>query len=824
MLSEQMNCYKNKKDLLRAKLGTIPLIFDGGMGSQLNLKGLRPGEITDECNILHPEWVSDIQASYLEAGASCILTNTLGSNRFHLADSQFSLREIIEAAIRNGREAIDREETRCRRQGIDKSCFLIYDIGSLGQLMEPSGSLSFENAYEAFKEQILILGDQVDAILIETVSDIYEMKAAVLAAKENSDLPIFSSMTFGESGKTLMGTTPTAMVTFLEGIGVDCLGINCSLGPKEMEPIVEEILSVARIPVIVQPNAGLPVFSGNETVYNVSVEEFCEYIYKFVKAGVSVVGGCCGTTPEYIRGISNLLQNEKLARRVNSPRTCISSGSVSVTLGERIAICGERLNPTGRKLLRQAILEKRYDVLLLEAASQEQSGAHVLDVNVGVPGIDEPAVMAKVVKSLQEVIRLPLQIDSSNPEALEKACRIYNGKPLINSVNGKREVMEAVFPIVKKYGGVVLGLTLDESGIPPRAEDRLTIAKRIVETAATYGIDRSDVIIDCLVLTASAQQEEVAETLKALTLVKQELRVHTVLGCSNVSFGLPNRPLINKTFLAMAIYAGLDLAIINPLDVDLMATIDAAEVLLYKDIDSVSYIDRHASDQANSSAMAVSSPKGKTVLAPSDLSIRALVEAGMKQQVVAATREALKQRTALSIINQEIIPGLDAVGKAYESVKLFLPQLILSAETTKIAFATLRENIPTEDTQQGKGPIVIATVEGDIHDIGKNIVRVILESYGFLVIDLGKDVPAQAIVEAYQTYRPRLIGLSALMTTTIPFMEKTITALHEIGADCKIMVGGAVLSQDIAKSIQADFYAKDAMGAVEIAKSVIPDS
>ena len=420
MLSEQMNCYKNKKDLLRAKLGTIPLIFDGGMGSQLNLKGLRPGEITDECNILHPEWVSDIQASYLEAGASCILTNTLGSNRFHLADSQFSLREIIEAAIRNGREAIDREETRCRRQGIDKSCFLIYDIGSLGQLMEPSGSLSFENAYEAFKEQILILGDQVDAILIETVSDIYEMKAAVLAAKENSDLPIFSSMTFGESGKTLMGTTPTAMVTFLEGIGVDCLGINCSLGPKEMEPIVEEILSVARIPVIVQPNAGLPVFSGNETVYNVSVEEFCEYIYKFVKAGVSVVGGCCGTTPEYIRGISNLLQNEKLARRVNSPRTCISSGSVSVTLGERIAICGERLNPTGRKLLRQAILEKRYDVLLLEAASQEQSGAHVLDVNVGVPGIDEPAVMAKVVKSLQEVIRLPLQIDSSNPEALEK--------------------------------------------------------------------------------------------------------------------------------------------------------------------------------------------------------------------------------------------------------------------------------------------------------------------------------------------------------------------------------------------------------------------
>ena len=822
MLPEQVNCCKNKKDLLRAELGIVPLIFDGGMGSQLNLKGLRPGEITDECSLLHPDWVSDIHASYLEAGASCILTNTLGSNRFHLADSKFSLREIIGAAIQNGRDAIDREEARCRRLGIDKSCFLFYDIGSLGQLMEPSGSLSFEDAYDAFKEQILILRDQVDAILIETVSDLYEMKAAVLAAKENSDLPIFSSMTFGESGKTLMGTTPTAMVTFLEGIGVDCLGINCSLGPKEMEPIVEEILSVARIPVIVQPNAGLPVFSGNETTYNVTVEAFCEYICKFVKAGVSVVGGCCGTTPEYIRGISQLLQNEKLVRRLNPPRTCISSGSVSVTLGEQVVVCGERLNPTGRKLLRQALLEKNYDVLLLEASSQEQRGAHVLDVNVGVPGIDEPAVMAKVVKSLQEVIRIPLQIDSSSPEALERACRIYNGKPLVNSVNGKKEVMEAVFPIVKKYGGVVLGLTLDESGIPPRAEDRLTIARRIVETAEAYGIDRSDVIIDCLVLTASAQQKEVAETLKALTLVKSELRVHTVLGCSNVSFGLPNRPLINKTFLAMAIYAGLDLAIINPLDEELMATIDAAEVLLYKDVDSVLYIDRHASDQANSSAHS-SSPKENSVLTPSDLSIRALVEAGMKQQVVGATREALKQRAALDIINQEIIPGLDAVGKAYESGKLFLPQLIMSAETTKIAFATLRENIPTDEKQQVKGPIVIATVEGDIHDIGKNIVRVILESYGFLVIDLGKDVPAQAIVDAYQTYQPRLIGLSALMTTTIPFMEKTIAALHEIGADCKIMVGGAVLSLDIAKSIQADFYAKDAMGAVEIAKSVIPD-
>lgn len=826
MLSDKIDTSSNARELLLAKLGQTPLIFDGAMGSQLQSRGLVPGELPEAYNLTHPDTVIDIHREYLASGSCCILTNTFGSNRYRVEESPYSLKEIITAAISNGRSAIDLEKTRCLADGTPKDCFLFLDIGPIGQLIEPMGTLSFDDAYETFKEQVVCAGEQVDAILIETISDLYEMKAAVLAAKENSDLPVFATMTFEANGKTLTGTSPAAMVAFLEGIGVDALGVNCSLGPKEIAPIVEEILAVARIPVLVQPNAGLPTYSGNKTTYNVTVDEFAYYIQNFIRAGVSAVGGCCGTTPEYIKNASLLLAGETVRTRFNPARTRITSGSQCVTLGDRVVICGERLNPTGKKKLKEALLHQRYEEVLHEAIHQEQAGADVLDVNVGLPGINEAEVMVKVIRIVQEIIQLPLQIDSSSPDVLEKACRIYNGKPLINSVNGKKEVMEAVFPIVKKYGGVVLGLTLDEDGIPGMAEDRLAIARRIVETAESYGIDRSDVIIDCLVLTASAQQKEVMETLKALTLVKSELGVHTVLGCSNVSFGLPNRPLINKTFMAMALSAGLDLPIMNPLDRDLMATVDAYEVLSYKDIDSARYIRRHAADQMSAAGVtagaAQSGPSREPAQNNTDMSLAEMVISGMKAQIEDKTREMLKTNSSMQIINGELIPGLNEVGTKYESGHLFLPQLILSAETAKLAFGVIKETF-SHTEKQGKGPVLVATVEGDIHDIGKNIVRVILESYGFQVIDLGKDVPVGKVVEAFLKYKPRMIGLSALMTTTVYFMEKTILRLKEQKDICPIMVGGAVLTAEVAREIGADYYCKDALEAVELAQRLIRD-
>lgn len=840
MLSDKLSPQIDNKELLLTQLGQIPLIFDGGMGSQLQARGLVPGELPEAYNLTHPNIVVDIHREYLASGSSCILTNTFGSNRYRVEESPYTLEEIILAAVLNGRSAIALEKERCQKKGIEKNCFLFLDMGPIGQLIEPMGTLSFDDAYETFKQQVVIAQDYVDAILIETISDMYEMKAAVLAAKENSDLPVFATMTFEANGKTLMGASPTAMVAFLEGIGVDALGVNCSLGPKEIAPIVEEILSVARIPVLVQPNAGLPVYAGNKTMYNVTVDEFADYILDFVRSGVSAVGGCCGTTPEYIQKAAALLSGTAVKLRTNNARTRITSGSDCVTLGDRVIICGERLNPTGKKKLKEALLHQRYEEVLHEAIHQEQAGADVLDVNVGLPGIDEAAVMVKVIRSIQEIIRLPLQIDSSSPEVLEKACRIYNGKPLINSVNGKKEVMEAVFPIVKKYGGVVLGLTLNEDGIPLEAEGRLAIARRIIETAESYGIDRSDVIIDCLVLTASAQQKEVKETLRALTLVKEELMVHTVLGCSNVSFGLPNRPLINKTFMAMALYAGLDLPIMNPLDRDLMSTVDAFEVLSFKDPGSARYIQRHALDQAppavtapvaGADAAADVSGAGpapdaasslKTGRNADDMSLKDMVVSGMKAQIEEKTRSALLSFTSMQIINEQLIPGLNEVGKKYESGRLFLPQLILSAETTKLAFGVLKETFTTSENQ-GKGPILMATVEGDIHDIGKNIVRVVLESYGFHVIDLGRDVPVEKVAEAFLQYKPKMIGLSALMTTTVFYMEKTIRRLKEYPDICPIWVGGAVLTPEVAREIGADYYTKDALESVDLAQKIIKD-
>lgn len=587
---------------------------------------------------------------------------------------------------------------------------------------------------------------------------------------------------------------------------MDALGVNCSLGPKELKPIIEQILNEASVPVILQPNAGLPCLEHGETHYHVTPEEYVEEMQEYMAAGAAVVGGCCGTTPEFIRQLSQAAPKMTSARTVEK-KTKISGPTQTVVLGDKVIVCGERLNPTGKKKMKKALLEKRYDELVVEAIRQEEAGAQVLDVNVGLPGIDEPETMKKVIKLLQEVITLPLQIDSSNPEAIEKACRYYNGKPIINSVNGKDEVMEAVFPIVQKYGGVVIGLTLDE-GIPLKAEERFEIAEKIIKKAEEYGIGKEDIIIDCLTLTASAQQKEVRETLRAMKMVK-ELGVHTVLGVSNVSFGLPNRPLLNRTFLTLAMEAGLDLPIINPLDEELMGTIDAFHVLFYNDVDSQIYI------QKQSGEAAVKTPAKEVSFELKDIIMR-----GLKDEVEGAVSKKLAEMEPLSVVNEEIIPALDIVGKEYESGKIFLPQLIQSAETTKKAFEIIKESFALKEGEE-KGPVMIATVEGDIHDIGKNIVKVVLESYGYRVIDLGKDVKAGDVVEACRKYQPKAIGLSALMTTTVASMEKTIRALKEDGCRAPVWVGGAVLTEDIAADIGADYYTEDAMASVNLLEKIL---
>ncbi len=811
---------------LLEKLGKELLVFDGGMGSQLHARGSLPGELPEECNIDHSDWVVDIHSIYLASGASCIITNTLGSNRFHMEDSKYSVRDVIEAAVRNGRTAIKRERDRCEHEGIDKDCFLFFNIGPLGQLLAPTGTLSFEDAYEAFAEQVDIVRDSVDGVLIETMSDPYEIKAAVLAVKEHSDLPVLSCMTFGANGRTLTGTSPEAAVTLLEGLGVDALGVNCSLGPKELVPVVEKILSVARKPVIVEPNAGLPVYKDGKTSYNVTVDEFAAYIRGFVESGISAFGGCCGTTPEYIRACVEAVRDTPFAPRRNVSKTRVSGPTDCLLIGDRTIVCGERLNPTGKRKLKEALTDHRLDEVFSEAIAQEKAGAHVLDVNVGVPGIDEARTMTEVIRGLQEIIRLPLQIDSSDPEVLEKACRIYNGKPLINSVNGKQSVMDAIFPIARKYGGAVIALTIDENGVPDSAAARVAIARRIIQTAESYGIDQSDIIVDCLVLTASAQQEGALQTLEAVRRVREELGVHTILGVSNISFGLPNRPLINKTFLGMALFAGLNVPIINPLDRELMGVVDAFEVLSAKDRDSADYVRRHAEDiaaavhGANIDAnQSVSNPSAG--LTSRDESVGALVRSGRKDIIADAVRRELYHAQPLAIINDLLIPALREVGDLYEKGTIFLPQLISAAEAAKKAFGVLNERITADGKSEGKGPVILATVEGDIHDIGKNIVKVVLESYGFTVVDLGKDVPSDQVVAAARQYRPKLIGLSALMTTTVTSVKKTIEALKDISGICPVIVGGAVLTEEVARSIGADFYAKDAMETVAIAESLI---
>ncbi len=783
------------------------LFFDGAMGTQLQNAGLKAGQIPEELNIDDSELIISIHEKYLNAGADFITTNTFGCNPLKMKDSKYCYCDMLKAAVKNAKEAR-------KRVGRENDSYIVLDIGPIGSMLAPMGTLSFDEAYEMIASQIVVVKDEVDAVLFETMSDLYEVKAGILAVKENSDLPVFVTMTFEENKRTLTGVDTLTFVNVVEGLNVDALGVNCSLGPNELKPVVEEILSYAHLPVIVQPNAGLPVLKNGETFYQVTPTEFTSSMEHIVDLGTSVVGGCCGTSPEFIKEMKQSLPTMVKVRN-NPYYTAVSSQNQTVVFKGQVVVCGERLNPTGKKKMKLALKEERYDELVVEAIKQDQNGADVLDVNVGLPSINEAKVMKKMIPMLQEVVTLPLQIDSSSSEAIEVACRYYNGKPLINSVNGKDKVMEEIFPIVKKYGGVVIGLTL-EDGIPLKAEERLKIAEKIIFKAGEYGIRKENIIIDCLTLTASAQQKEVIETIKAVNMVKK-MGLHTVLGVSNVSFGLPNRSLLNRTFLTMAIQAGLDLPIMNPLDHEMMSIIDAYNVLSNYDQDSVSYIEKHAQD--------LSSPlmkKGNisTIKSNETMDLYHMILRGLKDEVKKQTAIELEDKEGLTLINEVIVPALNQVGKDYETGKIFLPQLIQSAQTTKLAFEVVQSTFKT-DKNQKKGPVLMCTVEGDIHDIGKNIVKVVLESYGYDVVDLGKDIKVEKVVEAYNRYQPKVIGLSALMTTTVMNMKRTIKALHQNGCDVPIWVGGAVLTQDIANEIGADYYCEDAMSSVYLLNDLL---
>lgn len=776
--------------------------LDGGMGTLLQKSGLQPGELPERWNISHPEVIKEIHKSYYDSGSNIVNTNTFGANSLKFGTDELS--EIIYHAVKNADEA--------RKASLgNQEKFIALDVGPTGKLLKPLGDLDFEDAVKAFAE-VISLGVKygVDLITIETMNDSYETKAAVLAAKENSDLPIIVTNAYGENGRLMTGADPAVMAAMLEGMGVDAIGANCSLGPKQLMGVMDELLNYCSVPVAFKPNAGLPKSDGKVTYYDVDAEEFAQDIKLAVANGVRIVGGCCGTTPEYIKKVCELTRDIRPKEIEKKTYSVCTSYNKAVFFGEKPILIGERINPTGKKRFKQALLENDIGYILQEAVSQQAKGVHVLDVNVGLPGIDEAQMLTNSVCELQCVTDLPLQIDSSDPVAMESALRRYNGKAMINSVNGKEENLNAIFPLVKKYGGFVVALTLDEKGIPSTVDGRMKIARKILLTAALYGINKKDIIFDPLAMTVSADKMSAVTTLETVKKITEQLGCNTSLGVSNVSFGLPSRDLVNAAFFTTAMENGLSAAIMNPYSERMMEA--------YYSFNVVKGLDENCMDFINFASRQEVQP---TVKHESSLTLKEAIEKGLKEKASEITTAMLGNSAPLDIVNAHVIPALDNVGKRFEEKKLFLPQLLMSAEAAKASFEVIKATMSADGSSVKKGSIVIATVHGDIHDIGKNIVKLLLENYGYNVIDLGKNVPPETVLRAVTDNHAPLVGLSALMTTTVPAMEETVKLIKENAPWCKTVVGGAVLTQDYADKIGADKYAADAMETVRYAESVI---
>ncbi|WP_303916879.1 homocysteine S-methyltransferase family protein [Subdoligranulum variabile] len=786
------------------------VFLDGGMGTQLQKRGLKPGQKPELAALEMPETLKAIHAEYAAAGADLLLANTFGANARKLAGTGYSVAQVVQASLACAQEA-----------AAATGALVGLDIGPLGELLAPAGTLPFEEAYDAFAEIVQAgVHAGADFVFLETMTDLYELKAAILAAKENSQLPVFVSMSFESRGRTFTGCTVESYGVTAAGLGADAIGINCSLGPAEILPFAQRLCRTvpAGIPVFVKPNAGLPNPDGS---YNLDADEFAREMQAYATIGVSMVGGCCGTTPAYIAKLKEVFSPLVLAQKIPLRRSCLCTPVRFVEV-DGITVVGERINPTGKKRLQQALREGDSAYPCAQAVAQAEAGAEVLDVNAGLPGIDEAATLERLVRDLQAVTDLPLQLDSSNPEALSRALRIYNGKPIVNSVNGEQKTLDEILPLCKKYGAAVVGLTLDEQGIPTSAEGRFAIAQKIVKAATEIGIPKEDIYIDCLTLTASAQQEGAAQTLEALSRCKRELGVRTVLGVSNISFGLPCRGYLNTTFLTMAMAAGLDLAIMNPNTPEMMAAVRAYRVLTSQDKQSADYVAAYADVQIQTQQVSKNATPVQNNTTVDDPLFDA-VRRGLKAEAKAAAEAALATKEPLDVVNASLIPALDVVGDGFEKGTIFLPQLLQAATAAQAAFDAVKAKIAAQGQPQSaaKGKIVVATVKGDVHDIGKNIVRVILENYGYDVLDLGRDVPPERVVEAVRTTGAKLVGLSALMTTTVPNMKATIDALHAAKLDCQVWVGGAVLTPGYAKEIGADFYCKDAKASADLAKQFL---
>ena len=785
------------------------LFLDGSMGTLLQGRGLSAGELPERWNITHPEVICDVHKSYFDAGSNVVNTNTFGANS--LKFDQAELEEIIAAAVSIAKKAaVDSVGSQEK--------WVALDIGPTGKMLEPYGDLRFEDAVSVFAQTVKLgVKYGADLIFIETMNDSYETKAALLAAKENSDLPVFVSNAYGEDGLLMTGADPSVMVALLEGMGADAVGVNCSLGPKALSGVVEEYLKYASVPVILKPNAGLPRIEDGKTVFGISSYEFADEISPLLEKGVGIVGGCCGTTPEYISEVVNIGKDIPFVPVTPKNYTVVSSYTKSVFFGERPVLIGERINPTGKKRFKEALKSNDKDYVLKEGIAQQEKGVHILDVNVGLPEIDETKMLKTVVFELQSVSDLPLQIDTSDPIAMESALRLYNGKAMINSVNGKKESMDAVFPLVKKYGGVVVALTLDEAGIPQKAQDRIVIAERILAEAEKYGIDRKNIVFDPLALTVSADSAAAVETLKAVNMITEKLHCHTSLGVSNVSFGLPLRDYINSTFFTMALSHGLSAAIMNPYSADMLKAYYSFCALKGMDENCLDYIKFAEENPQQTVTACVTATEGTREQFKSQLQ-RAIVK-GLKEEASQLTSELVKTVEPLQVVQEEIIPALNIVGEGFENKTVYLPQLLMSAEAAKFAFEEIKKNVKHENAVT-ENRVVIATVKGDIHDIGKNIVKLLLENYGFYVVDLGRDVAPEDVLKTVRELKAPLVGLSALMTTTVPAMEETVRLIKAEAPWCKTVVGGAVLTRQLAENIGADKYAKDAMETVRYAQEI----